>query len=77
MSPDQREAHEESKLKMRKAMADPALVDEMEQVCGIRITFWGLHIVRIAELRRHVQMSTCAFIEIPSSSDCQDGNAVL
>lgn len=65
MSPEQREAHEESKLKMRKAMADPALVDEMEQVCCIRIIFRPLNVVRIAELRRHVQMSTCVFIEIP------------
>lgn len=32
MSPAQREAYEENKLKMRKAMADPDLVDEMEQV---------------------------------------------
>lgn len=32
MSPAQREAHEEGKLKMRKAIADPALVDESEQV---------------------------------------------
>lgn len=32
MSPAQREAYEEHKLKMRKAMADPTLVDEMDQV---------------------------------------------
>lgn len=36
MSATQREAYEENKLKMRKAMADPALVDEMEQVGGQR-----------------------------------------
>ena len=34
MSPAQREAYEDSKLKMRKAMADPSLVDEMDQVLG-------------------------------------------
>lgn len=32
MSPAQKEAYEENKLKMRKAIADPALVDETEQV---------------------------------------------
>lgn len=32
MSPAQKEAYEESKLKMRRAIADPALVDESEQV---------------------------------------------
>ncbi|CAM9159587.1 unnamed protein product [Ascophyllum nodosum] len=32
MSPAQREAYEDSKLKMRKAMADPSLVDEMDQM---------------------------------------------
>lgn len=32
MSPAQREAYEEMKLKMRKAIADPDLVDETEQV---------------------------------------------
>lgn len=31
MSPAQREAYEETKLKMRKAIADPDLVDETEQ----------------------------------------------
>lgn len=36
MSPAQREAYEDSKLKMRKAMADPELVDEMDQVL-----YWG------------------------------------
>ena len=33
MSPAQKEAYEENKLKMRKAIADPALADETEQVC--------------------------------------------
>lgn len=32
MSPAQRDAYEDNKLKMRKAMADPELVDEMDQV---------------------------------------------
>lgn len=32
MSPAQKEAYEENKLKMRKAIADPALVDESELV---------------------------------------------
>lgn len=32
MSPAQKEEYEENKLKMRKAIADPALVDETEQV---------------------------------------------
>lgn len=32
MSAAQKEAYEENKLKMRKAIADPALVDETEQV---------------------------------------------
>lgn len=32
MSPAQKEAYEENKLKMRKAIADPLLVDETEQV---------------------------------------------
>lgn len=32
MSPAQKEAYEENKLKMRKAIADPGLVDETEQV---------------------------------------------
>ncbi len=32
MSPAQKEAYEENKLKMRKAIADPALADETEQV---------------------------------------------
>lgn len=34
MTPAQREVYEENKLKMRKAIADPALVDESEQVGG-------------------------------------------
>lgn len=32
MSPAQRDAYEDNKLKMRKAMADPELVDEMDQM---------------------------------------------
>lgn len=32
MSPAQKEAYEEGKLKMRKALADPDLIDEMEEV---------------------------------------------
>ncbi|CAN0590324.1 unnamed protein product, partial [Ectocarpus sp. 12 AP-2014] len=32
MSPAQKEAYEENKLKMRKAIADPGLVDETEQM---------------------------------------------
>lgn len=32
MSPAQKEAYEENKLKMRKAIADPALVNESEEV---------------------------------------------
>lgn len=34
MSPAQRESYEEMKLKMRKAIADPDLIDETEQASG-------------------------------------------
>jgi len=42
MSPAQKEAYEENKLKMRKAIADPALADETEQV-------WERFLVRRVE----------------------------
>lgn len=50
MSPAQREAYEESKFKMRKAIADPDLIDETEQVHQWR-AYLSLLVVAVASWR--------------------------